>query len=303
VLPPSILVTGGTGLIGCSIVRRLIAAGHPVRIISRVGAPEAITGASTVRGDVTSAADVAAAMRGCDVVIHCAAEKHDTKRMEAVNVRATRMLFDLARDSEVRLFCHMSSVGVIGRTDARVVDETTPCNPMNRYTETKLAAEEIVSGGLPGGEVVILRPTNVFGAQSVGMWMQRSVRSRVRQFLIGRENSHLIYVEDVAAAAVHWLLTPARNLVDTYIVSSDEESGGTYRELQAELGSMVRAMPAPPARCAPLWIPRIGRLMRRGDGNRGDLVYSSGKLRQTGFRMPYGLRNGLAEAASQWRSQ
>jgi nucleoside-diphosphate-sugar epimerase len=304
VLPPTtILVTGGTGLIGRSIVRRLIAAAHSVRIMSRACDATAPAGAAIVRGDVTSAADLAAALRGCDAVMHCAAERHDPAKMQAVNVAATRLLFDLARDLQVRLFCHLSSVAVIGRTNARVVDESTPCNPMNRYGETKLAGEAIVNCGLAGGGVVILRPTNVFGAQTVGSWTQRSVGARVRQCLIGRANAHLVYVEDVAAAAVHWLQAPARKAVDTFIVSSDEESGGSYRELHAELALMLPGTPRPPTICAPAWAVTIGRLMRRGDGNRSDLVYSSSKLRAAGFRMPYGLRNGLAEAASQWRSR
>ena len=52
-----------------------------------------------------------------------------------------------------------------------------------------------------------------------------------------------------------------------------------------------------------LFVTQLAYGVPGGDGNRGDLVYSSVSLRQTGFRLPYGLHNGLAEAASLWRGR
>jgi len=304
----SVLVTGGTGVVGRAIVRRLLAAGFTVRILSRSDSATPQPGLAICRGDVTRAEDLARALQGCDAVIHCAAEKRVRSAMQAVNVDATRLLLDLARDVQLRFLCHMSSVGVIGRTRDSVADEATPCHPMNRYEQTKLAAEAIVGRGLPGASVVILRPTNVFDAQSLASWWRDDVRSRLRQFLTGRENTHLVYVEDVAAAAVHWLQAPARDTVDTFIVSSDEEGGATYHELRAVLGSISLATmghsgPAPWKLSAPLWMPQLARRITRGDSNRGDLVYSSRRLREAGFRFPYGWRNGLLEAVGQWRRE
>jgi nucleoside-diphosphate-sugar epimerase len=249
-------------------------------------------------GDIRSLQDLRTAMRGCDAVFHCAAEKNDAATMRATNVVATRLLFDLACELRVRFFCHFSSVGVVGRTRSRIVDEDAPCNPMNLYEETKLAAEEIVSEGLPGGSVVILRPTNIFGAVTLERWLQRSIRARARLFLKGYENSHLVYVEDVAAAAVHWLQASCQKHVDTFIVSSDEESGNTHCEVQTWLASKVHAAPRPLRISAPLFVPHCARLIRHGNSNFGNVVYSSHKLRQAGFGFPYGLRKGLDDAVS-----
>src|ERR1700681_4517826 len=67
----SVLATGGTGLVGRSIVRRLLAAGRSVRILSRGGDFPAHPGVSICRGDVTCDKDLAAALHGCDAIIHC----------------------------------------------------------------------------------------------------------------------------------------------------------------------------------------------------------------------------------------
>lgn len=300
---PSILATGGTGLVGRAIVRRLLAAGQSVRVLSRGDEYPPLPGASIWRGDVTCVADVASAMRGCHAVFHCAAEKHDRASMATVNSAATRLLMDVACDLKVGFFCHLSSVAVIGRTGTSIVDETAPCNPMSLYGETKLAAEEFVRRGLPGGNVVILRPTNIFGPETLAPWLQDSLRSRVRAFVFGRERAHLIYVEDVAAAAVHWLQASTGGHVETFIVSSDEEPGNTNHEVRVAVASMVENATHPCRFRAPLWVPGCARAIRQGHGNLGRVIYSSRRLQQTGFRFPFGLRKGLVDAVRLWRAR
>jgi nucleoside-diphosphate-sugar epimerase len=248
------------------------------------------------RGSLTDAKDLVAAMRGCDAVFHCAAETREPASMTAVNVTATRLLLEAARELRLSFFCYLSSVGVIGRTRAKLVDESAPCNPMNRYAESKLAAEEILAQGLPGGRLVILRPTNIFGPETLRPWLHDSIRSRFRQWLTGRERSHLVYVEDVAAAAVHWFDRPRDPRVDTFIVSSDEEPGNTNREVQAALAALIDTAPPPSSSPAPLWVPHCARLIRQGHSNLGDVSYSSRRLQQAGYRMPYGLLGGLNDA-------
>src|SRR6187549_3963630 len=66
-----ILVAGGTGTLGRSLVRLLIEAGHAVRVLTRDGdrARHLPDGIEVVTGDVRVEADVAAAVRGCTKVI------------------------------------------------------------------------------------------------------------------------------------------------------------------------------------------------------------------------------------------
>src|ERR1700733_165410 len=205
-----ILVTGGTGFVGRSLVGKLVADGQSVRILSRRGNSSEHPNISTCRGNLTSQKDLKAAIKGCKVVFHCAAEKTAEDIMTAVNVTATRNLLELSRDMRIGYFCHLSSVGVIGRTRLKLVDESAACNPMNEYEATKLAAEEIVRGGLGEGRVVILRPTNIFGPATLRPMLKQSFRSQVRAFLKGKECAHLVYINDVVAAAMYWMQAPAR---------------------------------------------------------------------------------------------
>jgi len=237
-----------------------------------------------------------AVVQGCKVIFHCAAEKTDENIMTAVNVTATKHLLELARDVGIRYFCHLSSVGVIGRTRQKLVDESTACNPTNQYEATKLAAEEIVGEGIGDGRVVILRPTNIFGAETLQPMLRRSIRSRIHAFLKGNESSHLVYIKDVVAAAMHWIQEPSGKSVETYIVSSDEESGIANRDIQTLLSSRLHTASRPLKTSAPLLLPYCARLLRRGNSNYGDLIYSSGKIHQAGFCFPFGLKAGLNDA-------
>jgi nucleoside-diphosphate-sugar epimerase len=253
------------------------------------------------RGDLTSHKDLKTAIEGCKAVFHCAAEKADEKMMTPVNVRATRDLFELSRDMRIRYFCHLSSVGVIGRTRLKVVDESAACDPMNEYEATKLAAEEIVRAGLGEGRVVILRPTNIFGPATLRPMLQQSLRSQVRAFLKGNECAHLVYVEDVVAAAMHWMQAAPAKSVEAFIVSSDEEPGNSHRDIHTLLASRVATAPRALDWSAPLFAPYLFRLLRHGRTNRGDVIYSSGKIKQAGFRFPFGLQAGLDDALNALR--
>ena len=297
--PSNILVTGGTGFLGRSLVRKLVTDGHSIQVISRSKKYPEHPKITTHYGNITSLQDLKQAIRGCTAVFHCAAEKNDLEQMETVNVAATRLLFNLASDSKIKFFCHLSSVGVIGKTNQRVVDELTPCNPMNLYEETKYAAEKIVNQGMGSGSVVVLRPTNVFGAETLQPWLDDSLRSRMRLLLKGNENAHLVYAEDVAAAAAYLLHLPSDNAVSIYNVSCDEDTGNTYREVQNYLASKTQKAPHPFVITAPLSIPYCIRWIRNGGKtNCGDVIYSSQRLRDAGFHYPYGLQMGLCEAVN-----
>jgi nucleoside-diphosphate-sugar epimerase len=294
--PCAILVTGGTGFFGRSLVNKLIARGQSVRILSRREDNSGHPKISICRGDLTNLRDLRAAIEGCAAIFHCAAEKADEERMMAVNVTATKTLFDLARDMRIRYFCHLSSVGVIGRTRLTFVDESAACNPMNQYETTKLAAEEIVGEGLDGGRVVILRPTNIFGKETLQSMLQKSIRARIRNFVKGNECSHFVYVNDVVAAAMYLMEAPSASPVDTFIVSSDEETGSAHRDIQALLGSRISTAPRACKVSAPLFVPYCARLLRHGRTNYGDIIYSSRKINRAGFHFPFGLKAGLNDA-------
>lgn len=75
-----VLVTGGTGFVGCHSVAALVSQGHQVRLlvrsrdrVARSLSPLGVADVESVAGDVTEPRSVAEAMAGCDAALHAAA--------------------------------------------------------------------------------------------------------------------------------------------------------------------------------------------------------------------------------------
>lgn len=142
-----ILVTGGTGTLGQAVVRKLLEAGHAVRVLSRRPRPHDRTRSKTVgeapepewaTGDLTSGAGLDEAVAGVGSVIHCATTG------TGKDVMATQRLTEaLSRSGGGAHLIYISIVGV----------DLVPFF----YYRAKAEAERIVQGsGLPW---TILRAT------------------------------------------------------------------------------------------------------------------------------------------------
>ena len=110
-----ILLTGATGTVGSALLRRLVAAGTPVRCLVRE--PKRL-GAERVRvqialGDLADPASFRNALRGVDTVVHLAASTRDQPRgsIEELNAMATHRLVRAAERSSARSFVFFSALG------------------------------------------------------------------------------------------------------------------------------------------------------------------------------------------------
>ena len=151
-----ILVTGGAGYLGSVVVAQLIARGSKVRVLDALlfgdkslDAVKSNPNCELVRGDVRDAAAVAAAMRGCDAVVHLAAIVGDAACNEnqqlaaEVNRTASRTLIEMAPASGVHRFIFASSCSVYGASDS-FLDETAALNPLSVYARTKIDSEKLL---------------------------------------------------------------------------------------------------------------------------------------------------------------
>jgi uncharacterized protein YbjT (DUF2867 family) len=104
-----VLVTGGTGRLGQKLVPSLLAAGHSVRILSRVHKAGPDLRVSHLVGDLTTGAGLAEAVADIDVVVHLASNSRDAR---AVDVEGTQRLIEAARAADVTHLLYVSIVGI-----------------------------------------------------------------------------------------------------------------------------------------------------------------------------------------------
>jgi nucleoside-diphosphate-sugar epimerase len=242
-------------------------------------------------------------LKSCKLLFHCAGEKQDESRMVDVNVRGTEKLLSWLRGSDVQYFCHISSAGVIGKTDQPLITEETPCNPRNIYEQSKYEAEKLVLQGLPGCRTIALRPTNVvdnFQPGALQLPIRGALIDLMKVFLKGGECAHIVHAEDVARAAIYLMNAGPEDKPECFIVSCDHERYNTYGELWS-LYRVIKQKKAiedfRPALHLPPVIPYLLRKLWRGTGNRGDIRYSSEKLLATGFRYHLGVEGAVRRIA------
>src|SRR5262245_8250878 len=165
-----VLVTGASGFIGSRLVERLGGMGMRVRALVRRGVlsrPE--QQCERIRGDVTVLETLYSAVQGCEVIFHCAWGGHSLAEARRINVLGTRNVFTAAAAAGVRRVVHLSSMAVHGHRLPALLTEEYPLQFQgDAYAVSKAEGERVALelGAVYGVQVVVLRPTLVYGPQS-----------------------------------------------------------------------------------------------------------------------------------------
>ncbi|MGA8090039.1 MAG: NAD-dependent epimerase/dehydratase family protein [Terracidiphilus sp.] len=170
------LLTGSTGFIGSSLVKRLE---HGVRCVVRSRKEEFTSGFEKFDIDsLTTHTNWSGAFDGVTTVIHLAARAHVLRDEAAdplmmfrqVNTAATLHLAREAAIGGVKRFVFLSSIGIYGNQDSQPISERTLPHPAEPYAVSKFEAE----AGLrqvakeTGLEVTIIRAPLVYGPNAPG---------------------------------------------------------------------------------------------------------------------------------------
>jgi nucleoside-diphosphate-sugar epimerase len=171
-----VLVTGGTGFVGSWTARALADAGHDLRFLVRTPAKLAraagalgVDTGDVVVGDVTDADGVAAALRGCDAVVHCAAVvavgAGAAERMERTNLAGARNVVGQAAELGLRRAVHVSSIAALSRPGlTRLTSDLPVAEGLDAYGASKAAVERYVRDlQEQGAPVDITYPAMVVG--------------------------------------------------------------------------------------------------------------------------------------------
>ena len=210
-----VLVTGGGGFIGKAVVRALLDRGASVRTLSRGAYPELEAwGAETVRGDLGELADVVAAVRGCDAVVHVAAKPGVWGPYDAyhrTNVEGTDHVIRACVGNRVRALVYTSTPSVAhGGGDLRGVDESTPYaegNDLTHYQRTKIEAEKLVlAANTPALPTVALRPHLVWGPGDPNFMPRLIARAKAGRLRLVDGGSAKVDVTHIDTAAQAHLL-------------------------------------------------------------------------------------------------
>ncbi len=314
-----LLVTGGAGFIGTNFVRGTLAGALGAPPVERLVVLDLLTYAGNwanladlqgdarlrfVRGDVADGPAVAALLReeGIEAIVHFAAESHvdrsivDHAPFLRTNVAGTVALLEAARGLRgFRRFLHVSTDEVYGSIGEGRATEASPTRPSSPYAASKAAADAFVQAyattyGLPA---VITRCSNNFGPwqfpeKLIPLFVTNALDDQpLPLYGDGLNVRDWIHVEDHCAALWH-VLGRAGDAGGIFNVSAENEVPNraiteAILELTGRPASLVRYVTDRP-------------------GHDRRYALDSGRLRATGWRPRWSLRDGLAATVEWYRA-
>ncbi|MDI9644457.1 MAG: GDP-mannose 4,6-dehydratase [Candidatus Verstraetearchaeota archaeon] len=216
-----VLVTGGAGFIGASLLERLIENGANVRVLDNLSTGDFVNisrllrsgGATMIKGDIRDFKTVKEAASGCELIYHLAAQSSVPRSTEdpaldlEVNVNGTHNVLAAAREAGAKVVFASSSV-VYGVPRRVPTPEGEPLTPHSFYGASKAAAEDYcrLYSELFGTPTVILRLFNIYGpGTSKGLMFdlyRKLLRDRRRLEVLGSglQKKDYLYIDDAVAA-------------------------------------------------------------------------------------------------------
>ncbi len=252
-----IFITGATGFLGTHTVQAALDSGHEVLALTRrprSGALWSHDRVRMVRGDLLAADRIAEDILEADAVIHLAATKlGDLHEQLLGTVVATEALLRQLPTAGGPRLVHVSTFSVYDYDaipTGSTLDESSPTEidgDRDGYTETKLLQERLVRDyAEAGGEVVIVRPGLVWGANE--LWDGGHAVSLGRYALaIGpRGGLKLTYIENCAEALVLAAESPRAVGSTINIVDDDQPSQADFAAaLRAAGVELPKSIPVP----------------------------------------------------------
>jgi nucleoside-diphosphate-sugar epimerase len=163
-----VLITGGRGLLGSSVVQEILKAGHECVVVQRN--PCGIEGAREFLDDLTAPKNQDEWMDGIDAIVHLAAKVGIVGSYQEfldANVGATQMLLEAAKQHGVKKFIYASSPSVAHTGSALIGAGAQPAQPTSvrgAYSQTKALAElDVLAANTSTFATLALRPHLVWG--------------------------------------------------------------------------------------------------------------------------------------------
>ncbi len=214
-----IIILGGCGYIGSSLVKILLNEGHKLKIIDSQWFGKNVKNSKNLKVIKKDIRDLNEAdFKGYNAIIHLANIANDPSVLLKpqlswdVNVLTTMKICELAIQAKVKQIIFSSSGSVYGVSKDKNVTEKTKLKPISVYNKTKMIAERIFLSYSKYLNTVIIRPATVCGVSqrlrldvSVNMLTYQACKNNLITVLGGSQIRPNIHITDLCRIFLHFL--------------------------------------------------------------------------------------------------
>ncbi len=290
-----VLITGGAGYIGTTLIPELLIKGYNVTVYDSLSYEGDILipyfanpNFKFIKGDILEKDKLQKAVEGKDVIIHLAALvgyaacERNHNMTQLVNCDATDSLVEMLTPNQLLLFGSTGSN--YGKVTDGVCTEETPLNPTSLYAETKTYAEE---KAMSHSNTIAYRFATAFGSSPR---LRLDLLINELTYLAVTQGYIMVYQPEFMRTFIH-----VRDLVKSFIFgieNANKMSGQVYNVGSNKLNYSKRDV-------CEMIKKRTGCVVTYNDfdsdKDHRDYVVSYDKINTLGFDTMYTLEEGIDE--------
>lgn len=227
-----VFMTGATGYLGSAVGSALVNAGHEVTALARPGSRRRAletAGIRVVDGSLESIRALGSMIAKHDAFVHAASAGGDNGPL--LDAEAIDVGVGMAHAGGV--FVYTSGVWVFGDTGGRVVDESSPVNPLPRVAWRPGHERRVLDAASEDFATAVVRPGCIYGAG----------QSLLRQWFDAAERGTALEIVDQGTC--RWALAYLDDVADCYLRVIEQRASGVFHstdDSHATVVEMARAV-------------------------------------------------------------
>jgi len=214
-----ILVTGGAGYVGTTLVPLLLKQNYKVLVIDTFWFGNYLPkhkNLTTLKKNILNIKE--RDIKGIHTIIHLASVANDTasdldpKLTWEISCLGTKHLCDIAKKVGIKKFIFASSGSVYGVKKEKKVNEKLSCEPISDYNKTKIVAEKIVESYKKYFKYYNIRPSTLYGASprmrldlTMNILTKHAAINNQIKVFGGNQWRPFLHVKDMANVYIHFL--------------------------------------------------------------------------------------------------
>lgn len=310
----TVAITGGAGFIGTELAILLERQGIDFKIIDIQPSP--LFPEKTEIIDVCYAEALEAALEGCTLIYHLAAEHKDdvqpVSRYHEVNVEGAKNIIYVARKHSIKHIIFTSTVAVYGLNSGESKETDVPI-PFNEYGISKLESEKIFQEWAHEDNqrnLIMIRLVATFGVGNRGNiynLIRQIVNKRFMMIGAGYNQKSLAYVKNIAGFLDYCknIKTHSQTEIYNYADKPDYQMKELVTDIREAAGQKESNVKIPyiiglaagfffdllakiTGKSFPISLIRIRKFC-------ANTVVNADKAHSSGFQAPYSLKEGLEQ--------